>query len=178
MSTNIDKVAHLLLASLKDSGDRRLAPYCSEYLVASRLLHKGHDPEVLQTRRRPDVYLRDIEKYVEVKSGHSDLSDWGCGASFGTGNSIKNRKFDYCVFVIFSGLDPSEFLIFSVDELREVADNPRPRPYTVFPNNRCVLLRYNSLEEYLEDVEGYTLDIELELHRHPERFRDRWDKIR
>jgi len=174
---SLDKVAQSLLTALKTSGDKRLAPLCAEYSVASKLLQKGHDPQVLQKRRGPDIYLKDIEKYIEVKSGHSDLSDWGCGASFGKGNSIKNREFDYCVFVVFSKLKPSEFLVFTVEELREVAENPRPKPYTVFPNNPCVLFRSSSLEEYKENLDEHTLGIELKLHRYPEQFQDRWDKI-
>lgn len=97
----LESVAQSLLTALKNSGDKRLTSYCAEYLVALKLIQKRHDVDVLQKRRGPDIYLKDLERYIEVKSGHSDLSDWSCSASFGTGKSIKNNKFDYCVFLGF-----------------------------------------------------------------------------
>lgn len=177
-SKSLDKVAGFLLTALKASGDKRLAPLCAEYLVAMKLLREGHDVEVLQKRRGPDLRLGDIGKSIEVKSGHADLQYWSCSASFGNGKSIKEKKFHFCVFVIFRELEPSEYLVFDVDELREVAEKPRPYPITAFPNNACALFRYGSLEEYEGSLRGHTLDIELELHRFPERFRDKWDKIK
>ena len=174
---SLESVAQSLLTALKTSGDKRLASYCAEYLVAVKLAQKGHNVSVLQKRRGPDIYLRDIDRYIEVKSSHSDLSDWGCGASFYTGKGIKNNEFDYCVFVVFRKLEPSEFLIFTVEELKELAEKPRSYPITTFPNNPCVLFRYNSLKEYEDHMRGNLLDIEIKLHRYPEQFRDRWDKI-
>ncbi|MDH5787881.1 MAG: hypothetical protein OEZ40_06300 [Candidatus Bathyarchaeota archaeon] len=173
-----DKIAQYLLTALKISGDKRIAPYCAEYLVAKNLSLNGHDVEVLQKKRGPDIHLKDIGKYIEVKSGHSDLLYWDCGASFYNGDSIKKHKFDYCIFVVFNNLEPREFLIFSVEELREVAEKPRPYPTTAFPNNRCVLFWYGNPKKYKENVKGDNLEIEVQLHQHPEQFIDRWDKIK
>lgn len=176
--SSIETIAQSLLTALKASGDKRLASFCAEYVVAMKLSQKGHDARVLQKRRGPDIYLKDLEKYVEVKSGHADLSDWDCTASFRKGKSIKNKEFHFCVFVVFRKSEPSEFLVFSVEELIEVAEKPRPYPITAFPNNPCALFRYESLKKYQDSMKGHTLNIEIRLHRKPEEFVDRWDKIK
>ena len=116
--SSLETIAQSLLTALKTSRDKRLASYCAEYLVALKLANEGHDVDVLQKRRGPDLYLKDISKYIEVKSGHTDLPNWACTASFRTGKSIKDKKFHFSVFVVFRELEPSEFLVFSVEELR------------------------------------------------------------
>ena len=168
-----------MLKTSKTSEDKRFLPYYGEYLVALGLAKRGHDVQVLKKKRGADIYLRDVDIRVEVKSSSIDLAGWSCAASFYNGTSIKRKDFDYCVFVIFENLEPLEYLVFSHYELMEVAENPRPSPITTYPNNRCILFRYKNLQEYekafpkIED----RLNIETILHQHPERFRGRWDKI-
>jgi len=148
-------------------------------LVALELTKRGYDVEVLKKKRGPDIYLRDIDSKIEVKSGNIDLAEYDCTASFSSGTSIKHGDFDYCVFVIFENLEPIEYLVFSCEELKEIAEKPRAYPVTQYPNNRCILFRYKSLEEYEKTFprDQDRLEIEMRLHQSPEKFRNKWDKI-
>jgi len=45
--------------------------------------------------------------------------------------------------------------------------------------NPCILLRYDSLNQYLKYIEeGDRLEIEMDLHKSPEKYVNRWDKIK
>lgn len=162
------EVAKHLSGALKSSGDRRLKPFFAEYSVASKLEEHGHKVN-LPRRIGADLELLDIPKMVEVKSGELDNPNgWECAASFGDGHSISDSQFHYCIFVVFENLAPKEYLIFTLEDLKEI---PKRR-VGAFPNNPCLLFRN------VEDAEDEPLEIEVRLHEHPEQFVERWDKIK
>jgi len=102
-------------------------------------------------------------------------------ASFGKGSQIKEGRFDYCVFVPYDEkYRIKEILIFKRSELVEVADKPCMN-FARFPRtNPCILVRcdnYDNLKNRLEPYKEQILKIEEELHKHPERFKDAWNKI-
>jgi hypothetical protein len=156
--------------------DTRIMPIFVEYLVAMKLAELGFQVEVVN-RRSYDI-LANGNVRIEVKSGKYE--DGGAAASFGKGEQIKDAKFDYCVFATYSGPKIREILVFNKEELKEVADKPRGKAVVMYPKtNPCLLLRYENLSDYCREVEhNDQLDIEVELHKHPERFLNRWDKIR
>lgn len=177
---NFEDLVTNLKVVVRASRDKRFLPYYAEYLVALRLKKLGHDVEVLKKRRGPDIYDKTVNARIEVKSSSIDLDEWACAASFYQGASIKKQKFDYCVFVVFKDFEPWEYLVFSLEELKEIAEKQRPYPITAFPNNPCVLFRYVSLQEYKNAFPNKEnrLNIEWRLHQNPEEFRDKWDKIK
>lgn len=155
--------------------DNRLFAIYAEYLVALRFEEIGHKAQVVN-RRSYDILL-DENTRIEVKTGkHED----GCAAaSFYKGSQIADGKFDYCVFLTYEKLRVKEILVFRREELEEVAKKPRGKTVVRYPKtNPCILLRYDDLFDYYASVEQQDwLDVEVELHKHPERFRNRWDKI-
>ena len=183
MYETYSKIIEHLKHVVKTSKDKRFIPYYAEYLTAFQLSKLGYEVQVLKKRRGPDLLVydvnRNIKRLVEVKSSHLDLEGWDCAASFSKGTSIKKGEFDSCVFVVFENLEPKEYLVFTLDELREVATKERPYPITAFPNNPCALFRYKSFQEYEKAFPNAKdrLEIEIKLHKHPEEFRNRWDKI-
>jgi hypothetical protein len=159
-----------------DKEDNRIFAIYAEYLVALKLAQRGFSAKVVN-KRSYDILLND-DLAIEVKTGKYE--DGCAGASFGKGKQIEDVKFDYCVFLTYNNLRVKETLIFSRKELEEVALKPRGSSVVQYPKtNPCIFLRYDSLEEYLRSLqESERLDIEVELHRHPEKFVDRWDKIK
>jgi len=88
----------------------------AEYFTASKLAERGYTVELLHKRKvkSSDLYLPDLKKRIEVKSGNGS-------ASFGDGAQIRKRKFDYCVFYPVGDEGRLESpLIFSIDELKEL----------------------------------------------------------
>lgn len=156
--------------------DNRMFAIYAEYLVALKLAQQGFSAEVVN-KRSYDILLND-ELAIEVKTGKYE--DGCAAASFGKGKQIEEVKFDYCVFLTYNNLRVKETLIFSRKELEEVALKQRGSSVVRYPKtNPCILLRYDSLEEYLSSMEeSERLDIEVELHRHPEKFVSRWNKIK
>jgi hypothetical protein len=125
--------------------------------------------------RGADIYLPEKDVRVEVKTGK--YSYGSCVASFRKGSQIKDEKFDYCVFVTYDENGITECLIFSREELIEVAEKPRPK-YARYPKtNPCILFRFDNLRELEKYLGEDALKIEIELHKHPEKFKNRWDKI-
>jgi len=173
-----DIVEHLTEV-IKFSQDKRFNEYYAEYLVAFELSKLGYAVIVLGKRRGPDLLVRDtsrnIESFVEVKSSHTDLKDFDCAASFGKGRSIERGDFHCCVFVVFEKLQPIEYLVFTLDEIKEVIEKKRGS----FPNNPYLLFRYKSLKEYEAAFPNpeERLEIEMKLHQHPEEFQSQWSKI-
>jgi hypothetical protein len=160
-------IAKHLSEALKSSGDNRLRPFLAEYLVASKLEEHGHKVEPPH-KIGADLQLIDIPRKVEVKSSESGNPDWACAASFRDGRSILNNQFDYCVFVVFQNFAPKEYLVFRLNDLKEVPEKRRG----VYGNNPCLLFRD------IEDADDEPLEIEVKLHEHPEQFRDCWHKIK
>ena len=156
--------------------DNRMFSLYAEYLVALQFAQLGFNAEVVN-KRSYDVLLND-DLRIEVKTGKYEYS--GAAASFGKGKQIKDAMFDYCIFLTYHGLRVKETLVFSRRELEEVALKPRGSSVVRYPEtNPCILLRYDSLENYLNGIEeSDRLDIEVELHKHPEKFVNRWDKVK
>jgi len=154
-----------------------LLRYYAEYLVARELTKKGHNVELRKTTfSTPDLIIKDIGKTVEVKSSMIDNEYWGCGASFGNGKSISENKFNYSVFVVFKNYSPYKFFIFTLEELRELLN----KKVGVFKNNPYALIWYETYEEYLREYPDAKdrLKLEINLHKHPEEYEDRWDRIK
>jgi len=154
--------------------DTRIFPIYAEYLVALRLEQLGFEAEVVN-KKSYDILLNKKTR-VEVKTGKYE--EGGAAASFRKGDQIKDGKFEYCVFVTYDRLRTKEILVFRREELEEVALKPRLN-VARYPNNCCLLLKFASLHDYLDWLGGREeLDIEVKLHKHPEEFLDRWDKIK
>ena len=160
--------------------DAKLWSRYAEYLVAFLLTKQGEVVQVLNERtgkgaRSADIYLPEKDIRIEVKTGKYSYGSYG--ASFGKGSQIKDEKFDYCVFVTYDKDGIGEYLIFSREELTEVAEKPR-RKYARYPKtNPCILFRYDTFTELEKNLGEDALKIETELHTHPERFKNRWDKM-
>jgi hypothetical protein len=175
----VSLVAHLekALESFGVAGikDTRIVPIYAEYLVALKLAEVRREVEVVN-RRSYDILVNGNVR-VEVKSGKYE--DGCAAASFGKGGQIRDAKFDYCIFVSYDGPKVREILVFNREELKEVANKPRGRTVVRYPKtNPCILLRYDNVWDYYAAVEQQEwLEIEVELHKHPERFLNRWDKI-
>jgi hypothetical protein len=169
---------------LKDSNVR---PRYAEYLTALMLAEKGHDVQLFNEREltSADIYLpKATKKRVEVKTCLVSEDGWAA-ASFGVGTQIIKKKFDYCVFMTFGGSGnegPENIFIFTREELEEVATLKGRRGVALFEaTNPCLLLYAPSSREYEDYVkkEGIkAFKIEQMLCKHPEKFRNAWDKIR
>jgi hypothetical protein len=160
--------------------DERIMSRYAEYQVALELAKRECVVQVLNERddKAADIYLPEDRIRVEVKSGK--FVDGSSCASFGMGRQIKEPRFDYCVFIPYDENKIKEFLVFSREELLEVADKPRVK-FARFPKtNPCMLVRcdsYDDLKSRLQPFGEEVLKIEEELHKHPEKFRDKWSKI-
>jgi len=168
-----------LRIALEHAKDKRrfivLEGMYAESLVARKLLENGR---VVEFHAPHFDLLVDGKHRVEVKCGK--LFEYSAGASFGKGNQIKEKKFDYCVFVIIDedNYKPVKFFVFSANELEECAT---PRPKMTTPDTPSILFYYRDFEEFKAESERTgerIFDIERTLHARPEIFENRWDKIR
>jgi hypothetical protein len=157
--------------------DNRIMPIYIEYWVANELAKRGHTVEVMN-RRKYDLLLPNENIRIEVKSGKYD--GVGATASFYKGHQIKDARFDYCVFATYDiDYRIKEAMIFTREELLEVAEKPRPSFAAHPTTNPCLLLRYNNLKDYIQKVEvDKRLDIEIDLHKNPENYLNNWSKIK
>jgi len=157
--------------------DTRIMPIYIEYWVASKIAEKTEHEADIVNRRGYDILLPEKNIRIEVKSGKFD--GFVSGASFGMGSQIRDGKFDFCIFVTYDiDFRPREAMIFKREELIEVADKPRPEVARYPKTNPCLLLRYDTLEDYMRTIdEKIQLRLEIDLHKHPEKFVNRWDKI-
>lgn len=162
--------------------DSKLRSRYAEYLIAYELAKRRHDVQLSNIRDHAsaDIYLSDIQKKVEVKSGKYHDDKWAY-ASFGKGKQILKNKFDYCVFVTFDEFDESkinEIFIFTKEELVEVAIS-RPDIVKHPETNDCLLMRAPNFKEYQEYIKNYkSLKIESDLNKYPEKYDRAWDKIK
>jgi len=182
---NLESILKIL--SKNNLEDRTLRYRYAEFLVAREIakeLDKREyklEVQVLNERdvRSADIYIPEINRKVEVKSG-SFWEENGIkvtAASFGKGKQIRDGKFDFCVFVAFDGIKP-EFYVFSRDELVEVAENERRELADHPDTNPCLLFlcrNYDDYERYMENSKK--LNVEIDLHKNPEKYKDRWSKI-
>lgn len=173
-----------LKKAIETSQDKRFLGYYSEYLVAEKItnLNRGFQVEVFKKHSGVDLRVYDpnknLESFVEVKSSSIDQKPGWCCASFGEGNSIKKGYFQTCIFVVFEKLMPKEYLIFTLDELKQITKEPRG----TYVNNPYVLFRFKDPKEYegykdFQKNPNHKMQIEITLHQQPELFKDRWDKI-
>ncbi|MFZ3058298.1 MAG: hypothetical protein WA102_01050 [Candidatus Methanoperedens sp.] len=175
-----------VLKVLTQSGivDSKLRSRYAEYLVGYKLAKRGHAVQLSGERqdKNADIYIDDIQKRVEVKSGkYAGGRAW---ASFGNGKQISKNKFDYCVFVTFDEFDESkvnEIFIFTRKELKEIAEHTR-KDFAAHPKtNPCLLLRcrnFKAYEEYMDSESQRKLKIEISLNKHPKKYNRAWDKIK
>ena len=146
----------------------------AETLVAQKLVKNGRIVEFHGGKFDLEV---DEKHRIEVKCGK--LWKFGAGASFGNGKQITDKKFDYCVFVIIDKetFDPIKFFVFSREELKECATH---RPGMTMKETPSILFYYRDFKDFIEESEAIgepIFNIEKKLHRHPEEFQDRWEKI-
>ena len=178
LANAVEKLDEALVAlGTTEHEDTRIMPFYIEYWVANELAKRGYKVEIVN-RRSYDLLLPEENIRIEVKSGKYD--GIGAGASFYNGHQIKDAKFDYCIFATYDiDFRIKEVMIFSREELMEVANKPRPKLAAHPTTNPCLLLRYNSLEQYVQRIEANQwLEIELDLHKYPEKFINNWNKIR
>jgi len=166
-----------LKVALKYVKDRRfvvLEGIYAESLVALKLLQNGHSVDL----RAPQFdLLTDGKHRIEVKCGK--LFEYGAGASFGKGDQITENKFDYAIFVIIDkeALEPRKFFVFTAKELKECAIL---RPKMTTSETPSILFYYRDFDEFKRESERTgepIFNVEKRLHRHPELYGDRWDKI-
>lgn len=178
---NLEEVATHLEKTIKELSsaaidDERIMSRYVEYRVALELAKQGHVAQVLNERddKRAGIYLPEEGIKVEVKSGKFVYGS-SC-ASFGTGRQIIEGRFDCCVFVPYDEKGIKEFLVFDRKELTEVAGR-RLVKFARFPKtNPCMLVRcdsYDDLKSRLEPFGENILKIERELHKNPDKFKDR-----
>ena len=167
-----------LAIALKHFKDRRFTTLQGTYaecLVAQKLLEKNHVVEFCSPQF--DL-LVDGKIRVEVKCGK--FWEFGASASFGKGDQIRDKKFDYCVFVVIDRdvLEPRKFFVFSINELEECATK---RPKMTMSETPSILFFYRDFSEFereSEKTDEPIFNIERKLHNNPELFENAWDKIR
>ena len=168
ITSSLEKIENELNPNgVEDSG---LRSRYAEYFTALKISELGFDVQLLEEReyRSADLYIPDLDKLIEVKSGYN------C-ASFGKGTQISKEKFDYCVFypVINGWID--EAYILSIDELKELL--PRPE-LAEHPTNVYLLFFYDDYETYKNEVNlNDRIKIEKSLHKNPDEYRNNWEKI-
>lgn len=176
-------IRELKRVGLKDS---KIRSRYAEYFVAGKLVRKGHSVQLLDEREETtaDIYLPDAEKGVEVKSGCAH-EDGFAYASFGVGNQIKKKKFDYCVFVTFGrsgNEDPKNIFVFTRRELKEVATIKGRHALAAHTDtNPCLLIYSPRLKEYNHYCKTNRIKpfgIERQLAKTPSKFRNAWSKIK
>jgi hypothetical protein len=188
--TTYSAIIEHLSKAITLSHDKRLTGYLAEYLVANELDKLGFSATVQSGRKGVDIFVYEPNpeeeakatktgycivnaSTVEVKSSHIDM-EFDCAASFGLGRSIDNSEFRSCVFVVFENMQPIEYLVFTIEELIEVTTKKRG----TYPNNPYILLRYKTLSEYERSVPPEErLDIEIDLHKNPEKYLNQWQKV-
>lgn len=160
----------------------------AEYLVASVLARekKGLKVQILDERAETSADICLISKKgklirIEVKSAKENQAGWAF-ASFGMGEQIRRKKFDYCVVLTFHKAKEKvlDRLVFAADELKEIATKPRPR-FARHATNTCLLMcsHSNSIKQYEDYMQGHRrFEIERTLLRYPRKFKNAWGKIK
>ena len=164
----------IALNYFKDRRCTTLQGTYAECLVAQKLLEKNHVVEICSPQF--DLFV-DGKIRVEVKCGK--LWEFGASASFGKGDQIREKKFDYCVFVIIDQvtLEPRNFFVFTLSELEECATL---RPKMTMKATPSILFFYRNFEEFKktsEETGEPIFNIERKLYNNPELFENAWDKI-
>jgi hypothetical protein len=178
-----------LATALRELGDRKLRDSgirqrYAEFFVALALQKGGHTVQILDEREdtSADLYLRDEKLKVEVKSGKCHDDDNWAYASFGKGNQISKKKFDYCVFVTFNCDQETirDVLVFSRNELEEIQKR-RKGVAKHESTNPCIMMyvpNLKDLDSWIKESGKRAFKIERDVHRFPRRFRNAWNKIK
>ncbi len=183
LATICNNFEKILDISSKSNEDSRIFQLYAEYFVAFNLMKLPYITNELRkvevkTKSSYDILLNGRTK-IEVKSGrhHNRLAV----ASFKKGEQITESKFDYCIFVTHANLRVKEIFVFDRKELEEVAlRSPKDSRATYANTNGCLLYKFDNVElyyDYFKD-EKSRLNIEIELHKHPDKFLNRWNKIK
>jgi len=166
-----------LAIALKYIKDRRFTNLESAYgecLVAQKLVENNH---VVEFKQPQFDLLVDGKIRVEVKCG--ELWDYGASASFGKGDQIREKKFNYCIFVIIDRVtfEPKNFFVFSINELEECTIL---RPKWTMPDTSSALFFYKDFMEFEKDSKEKgepIFNIEKQLCDNPKLFDNQWNKI-
>lgn len=167
--------------------DSRMLSKYAEFYVAWKMEELGYEVQIGSERtgknsKNADIYLPNERIRVEVKSSIFKFPQGGWNASFGKGTQITKHKFDICVFIPFSieeWWEVENTFVFTHEELREIS-NPR---YIMakFKNNACLLLYHGYYENYTKYMESWDdpeYQIEIDLHKNPEKYQENWDKMK
>jgi len=127
-----------------------------------------------------DIYLEEINKYVEVKSceKHKMTENATWVWTFGE-KQIKDRKFDYAVLIGFgeNSFNIEKVFVLSCNELADL----RLREDSVRKEGTVYISYYDNPKDYEKDIQDKEIEdvkIEKELNKYSEKFEDRWGEIR
>lgn len=167
--------------------DRRCFELWSEYFTALQMKERHPDWEVRITGAigSPDVVcIKNDEKIrIQVKTGKWQRYPFGsdvvysADASFGKGTQIKKKRFDYLVFIIHDYIEIREILILSIDQLHEVDARPIHNSKNPFFISKRESVEIGEKWRQFYNAEP-VYEIEVDIIEHPEKYVDRWDKIK
>jgi len=158
------------LMEKNDFGNGNVRAKYAEMYVADKL--RKYNPQIGYERdvTNSDIYLSDMKKRIEVKSSifKEDYWDWAFSPK-----QIKNEKFDYCVLIGFN--DKGIIKKIFVMTYEELEKHPLLRENGQ-QNNTYIMYstKYSESSEYSEGDSK----VELDLNKYPEKFENRWDKIK
>ena len=151
----------------------------AEVWVADKL--RQFEPQLgkLREKTSADIYLKKIEKGVEVK--YSTLKNGRWGWAFGEGTQFLKDKFDFCVLVAArkDGIPEKSFVI----PLNAFKDDNMVKRTGVYPMNRKREKFAIVISEEPKDYERWKDEVgesplEEILNKNPRKFEDRWNLIR
>jgi len=160
-----------------DVRDSRIRFQYAMYRVALKLAEKGLDVNVgneKEMKGRHDIEVADKIK-IEVKSAEYQIENEVpyVTATFHKGKQIREKGFDYSIFVTFKGAKVKKMFVFTYEELKEVAEKPRPHLARYPKEQPCLLFYYPKYPKTF----GHLLNIEKDLNIHSHKYENRWDKI-
>jgi hypothetical protein len=173
-----------------NKSDRRVLYVWSEYFVALRIkeLHPEWNITVSGAVNSADVLCEKNGNKIkiQVKTGKWESYNFGsdvfCSgdASFGKGTQIRERRFNFLVFLILNETNIRETLVFSIDELNEIS--PRPNMVRYKETNNCLLSRVESVEKWEKWMKFYGINepiynVERDIVDNPSKYVNQWEKI-
>lgn len=186
---SLQKITKSLEAVLRELGDLKLYDTgirhrYAEFFVALELRKIGHAVQMLDEREdtSADLYLPNEKIKVEVKCGKCHNDDNWAYASFGKGNQIGAKKFNYCVFVTFNCGKESirDVLVFSIEELEETKER-RKGIAKHESTNPCIFMYAPNLKDFddwVKESGKRAFKVERDVHRFSRRFKNAWRKIK
>lgn len=200
---NIDCLVKLLQEALDSLPyyEKRIGETLAEYFVANKLFEIGFK-DIWISNKGPDIRVKidNKEIRIEVKSTYDKAeSDGSCAYSFSSGKQLEHKEFNYLICIYFYKTINKwnkKIWVISFDELNhhellKRANNiqtlykkgtkeakKKAREWADYPDtNSCLLYIHNSLEKYEKEFGKWKTKIEIDLHKRPENYIDRWDKI-